>query len=392
LGWWRRLHAGSTRLCIALTALLVVLGATVWAGLAGGTQPYETYESTVAGDGPAALFRFNDSSGSSTIADSVGSYTAANHGITLGGEGPFPGSKSGSFGGEAYATLPSDPLREASVFTAEAWVDWSGGSSYGQPIFDFGSSSTNYMYLTPASTQSKHPMLFEIHTSSATASVTATKLTSKAWEYVAVTETSAGTLTLYVDGEQVGQTTGATLFPASLGSNPAEDYLGKSLLAGEPLFDGSMSNVAFYEQALSASRIKAHYDAGEFPVNTALPTISGTAKDGKALTAKAGSWSGLTPIEFKYQWMLCNASGSECKEIPSASETKYTLGYEDVGQTLRVAVTATNGAGAGTATSAQTATVEAIKPSNSALPVISGSAKVGQELTVSNGSWEGSPL
>jgi hypothetical protein len=333
-----------------------------WAALAGGTQPYETYEATVAADGPVALFRFNDAPGSSTIADSAGSYTATNSGIALGGEGPFPGSKSGVFGGEAYATLPSDPLKEVSAFTAEAWVDWAGGASYKQPIFGFGSGSTDYMYLTPASALSGHKMLFEIHTSAGTVQVTATKLAAKAWEYVAVSETSSGTLALYVDGEQVGQTTGAALSPASLGSNPLEDYLGKSPISGEPPFDGSLSNVAFYSKALSESQIKAHYDAGEFPVNTALPAISGTAKDGKTLTAKAGSWSGLTPIAPAYQWTLCNASGGECKEIPSANGTKYEAIHEDVGRTLRVQVTETNSAGAGTATSAQTATVEAIKP------------------------------
>ena len=121
------------------------------------------------------------------------------------------------------------------------------------------------MYLTPASALSKHMMLFEIRTSAGTIfQVTAPKLTAKVWEYVAVSETSAGTLTLYVDGEQVGQTTGATLSPASLGST-TNDYLGRPQLSGEPLFDGGMSNVAFYAKALSAGQIKAHYDAGEFP-------------------------------------------------------------------------------------------------------------------------------
>jgi len=386
---WPLLRGRLTRAMLATVA--VATGGLVWSGLAGGTQPYETYEATVAGDGPVAQFRFNDAAGSSTIADSVGSYTATNSGIVLGGAGPFGGSKSGALGGEAFATLPADPLAGATAFTAEAWVDWAGGTLYKQPIFDFGSSSTNYMYLTPASALANHKMLFEIRTSTGTVfQVTAPKLAAKAWEYVAVSETSTGTLTLYLDGEQVGQITGVTLTPASLGSTP-DDYLGKPQVSGEPMFNGSMSNVAFYSKALSASQILAHYRAGEFPVNTVAPTVSGTAKDGKVLTAKAGTWSGLTPITFAYQWTHCNASGGECKEIPAATETKYTLGHENVGQTLRVVVTASNSAGGGTATSAQTAVVEAIKLSNSALPVITGSAKVGQELAVSNGSWEGSP-
>ncbi len=170
------------------------------------------------------------------------------------------------------------------------------------------------------------------------------KLASGVWKYLAVSETSSGTLTLYVDGEQVAQTTGATVTPASLGSAPS-DYLGKSLASGEPLLKGSLSNVAFYTKALSATRIREHYDAGEYPVNTVAPTVTGTTRDGSALSATKGTWTGLAPITFAYQWTRCNSVGGACTNIPAATEMKYTLGHGDVGSTLRVAVTASNSAG-----------------------------------------------
>ncbi len=140
------------------------MGVLLWTGLAAGTQPYETYEATVAASEPVAQYRFDDTTGSSTIADSEGPYTATNSGIVLGGEGPFGGSKSGSFDDEAYASLPSDPLVGASEFTFEAWVDWAGGTVHGRPIFGFGSGATSYMYLTPFGSQAD-PTLFEIRTS-----------------------------------------------------------------------------------------------------------------------------------------------------------------------------------------------------------------------------------
>jgi hypothetical protein len=381
----------SRGLRIALCVSLVVGGALAWVAFAGGTQPYETYESRVSADGPVAQFRFDDATGSSKVLDSAGSDTATNNGIVLGSEGPFGGSKSGSFAGEASAALPADPLEGAKEWTAEAWVNWSGGASYKQPVFDFGSSSTNYVYLTPASALTGHKLLLEIHTTGgASTQVTAPKPSANAWHYVAITETSAGTLTLYEEGEQVAQTTGATIFPSSLGSTPT-DYLGKSLVSGDPTFKGLLSNVAFYTKVLSASQIETHWNDAEFPVNTALPSISGTAKDGSTLTAKAGSWSGLTPITFAYQWTHCNASGEACTDIPSATESKYTAKSEDVGSTLRAVVTATNGTGAGTATTPATARVEPAAPSNTALPAISGQAKDGQLLSVGNGTWEGTP-
>jgi sugar lactone lactonase YvrE len=378
---WRR---------FALAFAVVAVAALAWAALAGGTQPYETYEQAVAADGPAAQFRLDDAVGSSTLADSAGSYTATNSGIVLGGEGPFGGSKSGSFAEGAHATLPSSPLAGASAFTAEAWVYWNGGTPYERPIFDFGSSASDYMFLTPASSPTGHGMLFEIRTNAGTAfQVKTSELPTKAWEYVAVSETSAGVLTLYLNGAQVAQTSGATIFPSSLGTSP-DDYLGRSQ-SGGPYFNGRMSNIAFYTSALSAGRIQAHYDAAEFPVNTAVPTITGTAVDGGVLTAKAGTWSGLTPITFAYQWQRCNSAGAECAKIETATGSTYQATHEDVGKTLRVAVMATNAAGSGAATSAQTAAVAASKPTNTALPVISGSDEAGELLSVSNGSWEGTP-
>ncbi|HUA74052.1 MAG TPA: LamG-like jellyroll fold domain-containing protein [Solirubrobacteraceae bacterium] len=377
-----------------LTGLASLL---IWVALAGGTQPFDTYETVVAADSPVAQYKLSDTSGSSTLADSAGTNTASNTGITLGGEGPFGGSKSGAFGGSAYASLTSNPLAGASAFTAEAWVNWTGGASYKQPIFDFGSNSTNYMYLTPAGSSSSHKMVFEIHTTLFSAQLNAPKLKSGSWQYVAVTETTGGKLTLYVNGVNEAEITSVGLHPSSLPTTTG-NYLGKSLIAEDPSFNGAMSNVAFYTTALSQSRIEVHYHAGEFPVNTALPTVSGVTKDGRTITAKAGTWTGLTPISFAYQWQSCNGSGESCTNLGSpTTETKYTLGPENIGHTLRVAVTGSNEAThepdtpALTATSAATTVVEAIKPSNAALPTISGTAKIGKLLTASDGSWEGSP-
>jgi hypothetical protein len=89
-----RLRRGGS---LTLAVVAGVLAVFVWAGLAGGTQPYETYLSAVSTDSPVAQFRFSDAVGSGTVADSVGTFSATNTGITLGGEGPFGGSKSGLF-------------------------------------------------------------------------------------------------------------------------------------------------------------------------------------------------------------------------------------------------------------------------------------------------------
>jgi sugar lactone lactonase YvrE len=267
---------------------------------------------------------------------------------------------------------------------------WNGGSSFAQPIFDFGSSSSNYIYLTPASTAALHPLTMEIHTGTGSSVQLSTpKLSAKTWHYVAVTESSAGSIRLFVEGEPVAETT-STLSPASLGSTPIS-YLGKSLVSGNPLFSGRLSNVAFYTKALTAAQIAGHYDAAEHPVNVESPAITGTPRDGLSLKAKAGKWIGLTPIEFGFQWRRCNTSGESCTDIPSATAKEYAATPEDVGKTLRLMVEAGNRAGKETATSAPTATVEAAKPTNVALPAITGLFQEGATLSVNEGNWEGTP-
>jgi hypothetical protein len=93
------------------------------------------------------------------------------------------------------------------------------------------------------------------------------------------------------------------------------------------------------------------------PQNTGLPTISGTAQKGQALTADPGTWTGTQPITFSYQWRRCNSSGNACSNIAGAVDKTHTATASDVGRTLRVVVTAKNTDGSTDATSAPTGKV-----------------------------------
>ena len=136
------------------------------------------------------------------------------------------------------------------------------------------------------------------------------------------------------------------------------------------------------------------------PSNTALPTVSGTATAGDVLTAGNGSWSG-SPTSYARQWQSCDASGANCANVSGSTGTTYTLDSGDVGNTLRVRVTATNAGGSTAATSDASDVIAAATvtppppppaaPSNTALPTVSGTATAGDVLTAGNGSWSGSP-
>ena len=97
------------------------------------------------------------------------------------------------------------------------------------------------------------------------------------------------------------------------------------------------------------------------PVNTALPTLSGSAQQGQNLTASTGSWSG-SPTAYSYQWKHCDSAGNNCANIGGETFSGITLSSAYVGSTLRATVTASNGSGSGSATSAPSAVVGTAAP------------------------------
>ncbi len=128
------------------------------------------------------------------------------------------------------------------------------------------------------------------------------------------------------------------------------------------------------------------------PVNSVAPSISGTAQDGQVLTAALGSWSGTQPISYAYQWQRCDQTGGGCSNIAGATGATYPVVTGDVGSTIVVNVTASNGGGNASKASAATGVVQAasaVAPVNSVAPSISGTAQDGQVLTAALGSWSG---
>lgn len=127
------------------------------------------------------------------------------------------------------------------------------------------------------------------------------------------------------------------------------------------------------------------------PVSAQAPTITGTAKVGETLTAQNGTWEN-NPTSIRFRWLRCDANGSACLPIPAESRT-YKVAPADAGHRLRVRVTAANADGATTVRSEPTAVVQdsSAGVTNTSRPTITGEARVGQELTASEGSWAGNP-
>jgi hypothetical protein len=120
----------------------------------------------------------------------------------------------------------------------------------------------------------------------------------------------------------------------------------------------SLLIAAYFVLTAGAAGSQASAPGQAAPVDTSLPTISGTTVQGQSLTASAGSWSGPNP-SYSYQWQRCNSAGATCSAISGASSSAYAPQPSDVSSTLRVTVTATNKNGSTIATSNQTTVIVA---------------------------------
>ena len=104
-----------------------------------------------------------------------------------------------------------------------------------------------------------------------------------------------------------------------------------------------------------------------------------------------GTWTGTPRSRWAFQWRRCDTAGDSCVDIDGADGHDPHRDADDVGHTLRVLVTAHNVAGDGTATTAPTDVVVARGPVNRSAPSVSGSVRIGSDLTADRGDWTGTP-
>jgi hypothetical protein len=119
------------------------------------------------------------------------------------------------------------------------------------------------------------------------------------------------------------------------------------------------------------------------PSATARPVVTGTTRYGETLTATPGTWNNA--VSYAYQWLRYEDGGNYI--ITGATSATYVLGRDDLGLAVRVLVTATSEDGlTSQSTSLVTGTIVSA-PVNDSAPVLSGTAKVGRNLSGTYGSW-----
>ena len=154
-----------------------------------------------------------------------------------------------------YATLPTGIASGLTDFTISTWVKVNAFATW-QRIFDFGTGTTNYMFLTTQGTAGAGRPRFAIRTPSVNEQGidSSIALVAGAWTHVAVTRTG-NTARLYINGVLAGTNTGTTLSPSILGAT-TQNYLAKSQW-NDPYLNGALDDFRIYSRALSASELAA---------------------------------------------------------------------------------------------------------------------------------------
>jgi len=200
-----------------------------------------------------------------TMDDNVQDSSGKNYNGTLNGAAGYDvgiAGKALNFNGSStYVDLPIGPLMPTlNSVTVATQVNFSGGTGSWQRIFDFGTDSTNYMFLCPRQGTSG-AMRFAIRTTAVGEQIVDSPAAMPlGWHHAAITiDSTTMTMKLYLDGEQVG-TAATTLLPKDLG-NTTQNWLGRSQYTADAYFFGLLDEFRIYNRVLSASEVR--YLAGD---------------------------------------------------------------------------------------------------------------------------------
>lgn len=311
---------------LAVCALIAALTATSLVSvplLRGAIRAQATggYSGAVLADSPALYYRLDEGSGP-TAADSSGNGRNGTYGsgLTFGISGALltdtdsavAGSRSGTVVTVGASGLPSG----GAARTFEAWFQTAEGRfqdlvDYGD--FDLALANGNQIFLRNSSDHSLN---------------TPYSVIDNRWHYLAASYDGAGTLTIYLDGQQLG-TIGFSLNTSTSGSF----LVGNGVSAP---FNGGLDEVAMYPSALTAARLGQHWAAGVGATCPSVPTsgyAGAVAADHPVRYLRLGETGGRAAMDYSgncrdgtYEYDAAHTSGALVNDVDGGAGTATSTG------------------------------------------------------------------
>lgn len=304
-----------------------------------GSATHTTTVSIVAGRG----WYKADTTGASLI-DSSGN---GNHG-TLSGLYGYVSGRSGlalNLSGGA-GDLPDGIVAGLTDFTIASWVYLNANPSWAR-IFDFGTGTSAYMFLTN-NPGGANQLRFAITTTAGSGEqvINAPAIPLNTWTHVAVT--LVGNVgTIYVNGVAVGTNANITLRPANLGTT-TNNYLGDSQYSSDAALSGRLDDFRILGTGLNAAGIAGIRDLWQAPTLANAATATPSTVEGATTTnlSVLGA-SGAGEAGLSYTWsVLGTPPGSVLFNVNGNNAAKDAVATFAVSGTYQLLVTITNAAGA----------------------------------------------
>ena len=273
-----------------------------------------------------------------------------------------------TFSGASKITFPTTNF--GSQFSVSAWIKPSAKFSINTLIATAGSGlSTNGFKLgwNEWQTSSLKLLAENGNGTSGTATISSNAaVVNDTWQHLVFTiDVSTRAIKMYKDGVLLNND--GTL----LSSNPtmnASFFIG-AMTDSSYYMKSDLGIMKIYSTVLTDAEVTADYNstsaryaatptcpAVAAPSNSSAPTISGTTAYNSVLTAANGTWSS-NPTGYTYQWQRASTVGGTYSNISGATSSTYTLTSSDIGNYIKVQVTATNSGGSTSATSSATAAI-----------------------------------
>jgi hypothetical protein len=158
-------------------------------------------------------------------------------------------------GNGEYVNLPSGIVSGLNDFTIATWVNVTATDQTWARIFDFGTGTSNFMFLT-ASAGGTDALRFDINAGAGSQMIPASGSGPQlptGWQHVAIT--LAGTTgTMWLNGVPVATNPNMTISPIDLGATN-QNWIGRSQFSADPYLDATVDDFQIYEQALTAADI-----------------------------------------------------------------------------------------------------------------------------------------
>lgn len=226
------------------------------------------------GLGQHTYFDFNENEGSAPY-DQWGDYSGSLN-ASVHWEPGLKGSGIYLDGSDlSYMQIEDGVMENLNDFTISAWLKLEAVQNWVR-LFDFGSDTDNYMFLSPRSANTGNFRFAFKNGGDEEAIDTNIRATVGEWIHVALTLEGSAAI-MYIDGVEAGRNEAITITPSMLGKT-TQNYIGKSQWP-DPHLNGRVDEFRIYNYALTPNEISQLMDITITSDNFSIQSYGETCPD-----------------------------------------------------------------------------------------------------------------